>query len=303
MSHVLLFFVLMSLLSMLRCYRAQKAFIQHLPKHCIFKDATIMEIVKKKPFNIEDLLKINGIGTVKAKQYGEDIIGMVKGLQLSMNKPVVVKHDTRSRSTSASSRRSMKSVKSTRGPPKPTVARPTNTAVNGTVVRPTNTAVNVTVARPTNTTATPMVIVRQPSPPRMARGPDHFDVYILELEGGKVYVGKSSNMDRRFIQHSIGIGSVFTKTYHPTGKILPRLGNISGDGDAAERDETLRYMYKLGIDNVRGWRYTQLVLSKEDRKDAERNMREVLDLCRKCGQKGHFIKCCTAKVDRHGNKI
>ena len=36
-----------------------------------------------------------------------------------------------------------------------------------------------------------------------------------------------------------GTGSAFTKAFPPTGNLLPRLGNVRGNGDAAERDETL----------------------------------------------------------------
>lgn len=126
------------------------------------------------------------------------------------------------------------------------------------------------------------------------------DVYILELAQGKVYVGKTSNKSRRMAQHSAGGGSAFTRAYPPTGKQLPRLGNVSGRGDAAERDETLRYMFLRGVQNVRGWRYTQVAMSREDEDDAEANIRELFDLCRRCGHPGHFISQCRYNFDRLG---
>ena len=129
------------------------------------------------------------------------------------------------------------------------------------------------------------------------------EIYILELSHGKVYVGKTQNKSRRVSQHVGGFGSAFTRAFPPTGKQLPRLGNVSGSGDAAERDETLRYMFMRGVDNVRGWRYTQVHLSKEDEQDAELNIRELFDLCRKCGQPGHFISNCRYSFDRLGRKI
>lgn len=128
-------------------------------------------------------------------------------------------------------------------------------------------------------------------------------VYILELAGGKVYVGKTGNKSRRLAQHVEGYGSAFTKAYPPTGRQLPRLGNVSGGGDAVERDETLRYMFLRGVSNVRGWRYTQVHLSREDEKDAEANIRELFDLCRRCGHPGHFISSCRYAYDRQGNPI
>lgn len=138
------------------------------------------------------------------------------------------------------------------------------------------------------------------SPPKE---PPKTDVYILELEDDKIYVGKTNNMDKRLGEHMNHTGSAFTKRYKPTGRTLERLGNVHGDGDAAERDETLRYMYYKGIENVRGWRYTQVHLSKSHIKDAEENIREMFDLCRKCGLPGHFIQKCKSKVDRLGNAL
>jgi hypothetical protein len=34
--------------------------------------------------------------------------------------------------------------------------------------------------------------------------------------------------------------------------------------------------------------------------DAEANIRELVDLCRRCGHKGHFVGQCRAGLDRHG---
>jgi len=128
-------------------------------------------------------------------------------------------------------------------------------------------------------------------------------VYILELQENKIYVGKTSNIPKRIGEHMNHSGSAFTKKFQPTGRSLERLGNIQGDGDAAERDETLRYMYLRGIDNVRGWRYTQIHMTPEQVQDAEGNIREMFDLCRKCGMPGHFVLRCKNKVDRLGNPI
>jgi hypothetical protein len=78
---------------------------------------------------------------------------------------------------------------------------------------------------------------------------------------------------------------------------------VHGGGDAAERDETLRYMEKFGIENVRGWRYVQTTLSPYDKADIEMNIRELFDLCRRCGKKKHFIGDCKETEDRNGKPI
>ena len=41
------------------------------------------------------------------------------------------------------------------------------------------------------------------------------NIYILSLEGGNYYVGKSDNPAQRFIQHINGEGSAWTKKHRP----------------------------------------------------------------------------------------
>lgn len=128
-------------------------------------------------------------------------------------------------------------------------------------------------------------------------------VYVLELAKGRVYVGRTSDWRRRVAQHMNGKGSAFTQAFPPTGVLLPRLGRVSGSAEAAERDETLRYMHLRGIDLVRGWKYTRVVMSDDERQDAEENIRELFDFCRRCGCPGHFVSQCRASVDRLGRPL
>ena len=134
-------------------------------------------------------------------------------------------------------------------------------------------------------------------------GAVHPRVYILELAQGRVYVGKSVDVKRRFAQHVNGTGAAFTRAFAPTGNRLHRMGDVQGFGDAAERDETLRYMFLRGINMVRGWRYCTVELSKRDHEDAEANIRELYDLCRRCGNASHFMSQCKFKFDRLGRPI
>lgn len=135
---------------------------------------------------------------------------------------------------------------------------------------------------------------------RNAIGWNREGVYILELLHGRVYVGHSSDVAKRVQQHLAGQGSAFTKAFPPTGVVLPRLGKVSGSPEAAERDETLRYMFLRGIGNVRGWRYVRVDMPDEEMEDAEGNIRELFDLCRRCGHPGHFVSQCKANFDRLG---
>lgn len=127
-------------------------------------------------------------------------------------------------------------------------------------------------------------------------------VYVLQLAGGYVYVGKSSNVKKRLQEHMAGTfkackrAASFTKLHKPTGKLLKRLGDLKdGDipSDGPERDETLRWMHKLGPQKVRGWKFVRKgALKKRELKEIQDNVRELFDLCRKCGKKGHFALQC-----------
>jgi hypothetical protein len=97
-------------------------------------------------------------------------------------------------------------------------------------------------------------------------------------------------------------GSAFTKAFPPTGVLLPRLGCVTGALEAAERDETLRYMFLRGIQLVRGWKYSRVYMTEQEIQDAEENIRELHDLCRRCGHPGHFVTQCKATFDRLGRK-
>jgi len=148
----------------------------------------------------------------------------------------------------------------------------------------------------------PMPPIRQRSRRELLAG-QSASVYILELEQGRVYVGSSRDVKRRVEQHVAGTGSAYTRVYKPTGVLLPRLGNVGGDGDAAERDETLRYMMLRGIPYVRGWKFAQVVMPPAEFDEAEANIRELFNLCRRCGYQGHFMTQCKANFDRCGTDL
>ena len=140
-------------------------------------------------------------------------------------------------------------------------------------------------------------------------------VYVLQLEGGYVYVGKTKrSVQTRLREHMMGgtapkrrllaLGAAFTRLHKPTGKLLPRLSNLEGDGDGPERDETLRQMYKRGPQSVRGWKYVRAgPLRQAELEDIESNIRELFDLCRRCGKAGHFVSQCREKKDRNGKPL
>ena len=116
-------------------------------------------------------------------------------------------------------------------------------------------------------------------------------LYVLQLSGGKYYVGKTTDVLKRFEQHNSGNGSAWTKLYAPV-KIL-EVKPITSPHD--ENNVTKDYMKKYGISNVRGGSYAQVTLPEDARSVLEREFRGNDDQCIKCGLAGHFVSQCTKK--------
>ena len=113
-------------------------------------------------------------------------------------------------------------------------------------------------------------------------------IYILKLEGGKYYIGKSGNVERRFHDHMSGNGSVWTRLHHPI-----ELEKVISNTSAFDEDRYVKeYMSIHGIDNVRGGSYTTVDLSEEQKAFLTREIWGAQDLCARCGQAGHFIRHC-----------
>jgi len=116
------------------------------------------------------------------------------------------------------------------------------------------------------------------------------EVYVLELEDNKYYVGKSSDKGERIQRHTNGYGSAWTKKYKPIHELAPL---TNPQPSFWELWETLELMKKYGIDNVRGSMFTSpFQLLREDKIMAAQLYCELYDLCRKCGWEGHFITYC-----------
>ena len=102
----------------------------------------------------------------------------------------------------------------------------------------------------------------------VASPPDYSEVYVLELAQNKVYVGVSDDVERSIQEHLEGNGCDFTRMYETTAVLLPRLGNAAGTINKQHRDETLRNMRKYGVVNVRGWKYSSVVMSEDNINEA-----------------------------------
>ncbi|MEG1640505.1 MAG: DNA helicase RecQ [Ruthenibacterium sp.] len=66
------------LFEVLRALRLQLAKRQGLPAFAVFTDATLQDMCRKKPTTVADIDKVSGVGTHKARMYGEEFTAAVR---------------------------------------------------------------------------------------------------------------------------------------------------------------------------------------------------------------------------------
>jgi cellular nucleic acid-binding protein len=113
-------------------------------------------------------------------------------------------------------------------------------------------------------------------------------LYVLQLEDGKYYVGKTTDIKRRVEEHHKGKGSEWTKLHKPVKVLETR--KVKDEHD--ENNTTKDLMKKYGVDNVRGGSYSQVSLPSAYTKTIESEIRGNTNACFKCGGKGHYAKDC-----------
>lgn len=116
-------------------------------------------------------------------------------------------------------------------------------------------------------------------------------LYILECEDNKWYVGKSADVQIRFMQHLSGKGAEWTREYAPLRIADTRPITSSYD----ETNVTKDLMKKYGVDNVRGGAYCSVELTEEQETAIRHELRAANDSCYKCGKRGHFASQCKRK--------
>ena len=122
------------------------------------------------------------------------------------------------------------------------------------------------------------------------------NIYILKLQHGKYYIGKTDNIEQRKQQHINGTASTWTKK-HPPISVEQIISNCS---DFDEDKYTKEYMHKFGIDNVRGGSYVTEELDEGEIQQIQKEIWGAKNLCTQCGRDGHFVKSCRAKTDVNG---
>lgn len=117
--------------------------------------------------------------------------------------------------------------------------------------------------------------------------PKRMSIYILELQDDKYYIGKTKNIEQRLKAHFNKEGAKWT-TVHPPKAIF----TVFNSTDAFDEDVyTKKFMYKYGIDNVRGGSYTTIELTPEQIALLQKEFATVDDVCFSCFKKHKANKC------------
>jgi predicted GIY-YIG superfamily endonuclease len=124
-------------------------------------------------------------------------------------------------------------------------------------------------------------------------------IYILKLQGGNYYVGKTENFSNRYEQHLKGTASAWTKQHKPIG--VEKI--IEGASDFDEDRYTKEYMAKYGIDRVRGGSYVTKDLDEVQKHSLQKEIWGAKNCCTNCGRNSHFVKDCYATKDVKGNSL
>ena len=113
-------------------------------------------------------------------------------------------------------------------------------------------------------------------------------IYILQLEKGKYYIGKTTNVAFRLETHFNSSGSVWTKKYKPINLL-----EVIPDCDDYDEDKyTIKYMKTYGINNVRGGSFCEIKLSENKIITLNQMIKSVTDKCYICGKADHFANDC-----------
>lgn len=120
-------------------------------------------------------------------------------------------------------------------------------------------------------------------------------VYILKLDNGKYYVGRTSDMTKRLQEHVSGNGSIWTSMYPPISVEMV----YEGDNPFEEDLRLIEVMARYGIENVRGGSFSDPELSASNIEVIERMIRGAQDRCFRCGEPGHWCISCPNVIDMH----
>ena len=112
-------------------------------------------------------------------------------------------------------------------------------------------------------------------------------VYVLRLEKGNYYVGRTNNLDARLEAHKNGTGSAWTKKH----RMIELFKTYEDDNPFYEDMVVKMMMNEHGIHKVRGGSYSQVSLPEDKILSIKNELYGASNKCFKCGGQ-HFVKDC-----------
>lgn len=113
-------------------------------------------------------------------------------------------------------------------------------------------------------------------------------LYVLKLENGKYYIGKTENVFKRMSYHKDTKANKWISTNPIVDLLEMRPCNKPTDENALVKE----YMSRYGIPNVRGGSYSTFRLNKAEFQVLQHELHHDAGLCFKCKKTGHFAKNC-----------
>jgi predicted GIY-YIG superfamily endonuclease len=117
-------------------------------------------------------------------------------------------------------------------------------------------------------------------------------IYVLSLNNNKYYVGVTSNLDQRIIQHknkdNCSAEWVKLHGYKSLIMTMPLIHELDED------NEVKKLIMKYGINNVRGGSYSSIILREDQINLLNKEFSHARNECFKCGNIGHYAKDCVA---------
>lgn len=131
----------------------------------------------------------------------------------------------------------------------------------------------------------------------LEREEKNYTVYAVECStAGKWYVGSTSKQpQKRLEEHQKGPYASGASWTHKHGAVQITVLKSKLTKEEAllqEQAQTVSFMSKYGVDNVRGAQWTKVELSESETVAAVEAVSHVADNCRICGSAGHYAKDC-----------
>jgi hypothetical protein len=128
-------------------------------------------------------------------------------------------------------------------------------------------------------------------------------LYVLRLEGGNYYVGKTTNFRGAMHQHRTAAYAdahfrAWTTLHRPVDgeDAIEEKRVMDGEVGTEETNLTLKYMARHGMERVRGGVYCRAVLSEADLAAITMQLKGAGDKCYSCDGPGHFARDCQSRA-------